>query len=386
VSGAFSFALYSYVLYPGVLGLLGYRRRRRRPGPERAEIDWPVVSISLPVHNEGHQIADTLESLLALDYPRERLHIMVVSDASGDRTEEIVRSYADRGVELLRMPERRGKTAAETMAGPHLRGEIVVNTDASVRLRPSSLKPLIRPFQDPTVGLTSGRDESAGAVKNNQGEAGYVGYEMWVRDLETVVGGIIGASGSCYAIRKPLHLLPVPESLSRDFAAALHAREHGYRGVSVPAAVCIVPRAKSLNREYRRKVRTMVRGMETLYHKRSLLNPFRYGLFAWMLFSHKVCRWLVPWAALVGLGGLAALARDQVWATALLILVLGATALSALAWAMSGDRRLPPVLAVPAFILMGNVAAIVAAVLAMTGDRNPTWDPTRRVSEEGVAR
>src|SRR5690606_27846349 len=128
--------------------------------------------------------------------------------------------------------------------------------------------------------------------------SGYVGYEMWIRDLETRVAGIIGSSGCYYAIRPELHRLPLPEALSRDFSSALHAREHGYRAVSVPQATCAVPRGTSLKKEYRRKVRTITRGMQTLWYKRHLLDPVRYGSFAWMLWSHKICRWMLPWAAL----------------------------------------------------------------------------------------
>src|SRR5690606_32932773 len=104
---------------------------------------------------------------------------------------------------------------------------------ASIRIRPASLKALIRPFDDPAVGLASGRDVSVGADRRetNRGEAGYVGYEMWVRELETALAGIVGASGCFYAIRRPLHLIPLPEALSRDFAAALHTREHGFQAV-----------------------------------------------------------------------------------------------------------------------------------------------------------
>src|SRR5437879_13251472 len=138
---------------------------------------------------------------------------------------------------------------------------------------------------------------------------------MGVRDLETGLrggggggGGIVGASGCLYAIRAGLHREFVPENLSRDFAAALIARRHGLRAVSVPEAVCFVPRGASLRQEYRRKVRTMARGLRTLWALRALLNPLRYGLFAWMLWSHKLCRWLVPWAALVALGAVGPLA------------------------------------------------------------------------------
>src|SRR2546426_11098991 len=128
---------------------------------------------------------------------------------------------------------------------------------------------------------------------------------MWVRDLESSLSGIVGASGCLYGIRRDLNRHTTRDGLSRDFGAALVAGEHGSRAVSVPAAICYVPRSSSLRREYRRKVRTMARGLRTLWHKRSLLNPRRHGLFAWMLWSHKVCRWLVPWMALPAAGAAA---------------------------------------------------------------------------------
>src|SRR2546423_9849367 len=113
---------------------------------------------------------------------------------------------------------------------------------------------------------------------------------MWVRDLEPQVSGIVGASGCLYAIRRDLHMRSLPEHLSRDFGAALVAREHGYRAVSVPAAICYVPRSTSLRRVYHRKVRTMAPGIRTLWYKRTLLNPWRHGLFACMRCCNKLCR------------------------------------------------------------------------------------------------
>src|SRR5690606_34425847 len=159
--------------------------------------EWPRVSITIPVYNEVAQIDELLESILRIDYPRDRLQILVVSDASDDGTDERVAAYAARGVALLRMPERCGKSAAENAARSHLRGDIIVNTDASIRIAPDALKPLITRFADPSVGLASGRDVSVTRVTDelNGGESAYVGYEMWVRSIETEVAGIVGASG-----------------------------------------------------------------------------------------------------------------------------------------------------------------------------------------------
>jgi cellulose synthase/poly-beta-1,6-N-acetylglucosamine synthase-like glycosyltransferase len=370
--------VYTYAGYPLILSVLGLLRRRSRPPAPPAV--WPMVSISLPVYNEEAQIGKTLESLLALDYPRDRLQIVVISDASTDRTDEIVEGFADRGVELFRLPRRGGKTAAENAARYHLRGEIIINTDASIRLAPDSIKALVAWFGDPTVGVASGRDVSIGRVSRdaNAGESGYVGYEMWVRSLETRVDGIVGASGSLYAIRAELHRYSLPEALSRDFAAALVAREAGYRAVSVPEAVCYVPRAPSLRREYRRKVRTITRGLGTLHYKRHLLNPLRHGVFAWMLFSHKLCRWLVPWALALLAIAVAALALVEPWARVATAAMGLGLALAAAGWLWPAERGMPRWLGIPTYLVAGNVAALHAWIRAFRGELNPIWEPTRR--------
>lgn len=373
--------LYAYAGYPLLLLAAGpARRRRASPAPEADGEFVPRISITVPAYNEAREIGAALDSLLALPYPPERRQIVVVSDASTDGTDDIVRGYAGRGVRLLRMPERRGKTAAENAAAPLLTGEIVVNTDASIRILPDSLGPLIAAFRDPRVGVASGRDVSVARTdaSANAGEGGYVGYEMAVRRLETRAGGIVGASGCFYAIRAHLHRAPLPAGLSRDFAAALLARRAGYRAVSVDGAVCLVPRTAALGREYRRKVRTMTRGMETLWHLRVLLSPRRHGAFAWRLWSHKVCRWAVPWAAAAGFAGVLVLSATEPWARALAALGAAGCALALAGALWPAGRAAPRVLALPAYLAAGNVAAMHAALHALRGDGEATWEPTRR--------
>jgi hypothetical protein len=220
--GALALWVYSYAGYPALLWLASRRRAAR---PDQGPARWPAVSIVLPVHNEAAQIAEVLERILALDYPGPR-QIVVVSDASTDMTDEIVQLYAARGVELIQLPSRRGKSAAENAALGRLTGTIVVNTDASVRVERGALRALITALADPRVGVASGRDVSVAVneTEANQAEAGYVGFEMWIRGLETRLGGIVGASGCLYAIRAELHREAVAPGLSRDFAAALRAR------------------------------------------------------------------------------------------------------------------------------------------------------------------
>ena len=374
--------LYAYLGYPLLLWLMP---RRWVPPAVRNDREWPMVTIVLPVHNEEAVIAGTLDALLATDYPPARRRILVVSDASTDGTEDIVRRFADRGVELACLPVRAGKTAAENAAADLVRTEVVVNTDASVRLHPAALKALVSTFDDPTVGIASGRDLSVGSAASaaNVGETGYVDYEMWVRDLETAAGGIVGASGCFFASRRELQGEIVPEALSRDFAAPLVAREHGFRAVSVRDAVCYVPRAGSLRREYRRKVRTMTRGLQTLYFKRHLLKPWRYGLFAWMLWSHKLLRWTLPFSAIVGATSVLLLVgeRPSAWAVVGVGVTLAAAVAAGAWWWPAG--RPPRLVAVPAYLLWGVVAALHAWLNAARGDLSPTWEPTRRHDVRG---
>lgn len=373
------FLLYTYGLYPAVLKVWGTFQRFGYPWVDPDS--WPSVSFSLPVHDEEEDIADTLDHILALEYPSEKLQVLVISDASNDSTDEIVRRYEARGVELLRLDERGGKTAAENAALPFLDGEIIVNTDATTKLLPSSLKPLIRAFQDPTIGVASGRDVSEGVAQSdaNVGEAGYVGYEMWVRSLETRVGSIVGASGCFYAIRRRLHLEPVPENLSRDFLSALRAREAMLRAVSVNEAVCIVPRTGSMRAELTRKERTMARGLDTLWAKRSLMNLRRHGRFAFMLISHKLCRWLVPLSLPIAVAGLIIWSLVVPPVAAVLLSGLLFVALLLSAWArLAADEDGASLRGFLAYTAMANVAALRAWGRFLRRERSSTWEPTRR--------
>jgi len=374
-----TFFLYTYFGYPAILWIL--RAVRGKPETSGHNEEWPVVSLTAPAFNEETQMEGLLESFLALDYPKDRLQILIVSDASTDDTDAIVKRYEEHGIELLRIEDRKGKTHAENSASPHLRGEIIVNTDASIRIAPDALKKLVRELKDPAVGLASGRDVSVakGESTGNEGESGYVGYEMKIRDLETGVDGIVGASGCFYAIRSHLHRIPLPDFLSRDFAAALHTKENGFRAVSVYDAVCLVPRATSLRKEYRRKVRTLTRGLDTLFYKRNLLNPFRYGVFSWMLMSHKVFRWVFPWIGVATFLAVGVLALSNTVAAVVFLAGVLVLALATLGWVFSERDSVPKILSIPAFLVAGNLAAMHAMIRFLAGERDPVWTPTRRI-------
>ena len=372
--------LYSYALYPLLLLLLS--KVRRAPAVVTiAPREWPSITITLPAYNAQDTLRPVLEALVRTEYPADRRQILVVSDGSTDGTDALVREYAAQGVELLRIEGRLGKTEIENRAFDVIRGEIVVNTDASVTIRPDAVKHLVTALGDPAVGVASGRDisvASVGAV-GHASEAAYVGYEMWIRDLETAVDGIIGSSGCLYAIRATLHRRTLPGHMSRDFSSALWARLNGARAVSVRDAVCFVPRAASMQLEFRRKIRTMSRGIQTLFFHGRLLDPVRYGVFAWFLWSHKLIRWLVPWALVAGAVSLVMLSGSQWWAAVGAAGLAGGVGLAALGWYWPAPGDPPRLASMGAYFVSGIVAGLVAWKRALLREGAPVWEPTPRV-------
>ena len=371
--------VYAYVGYPLLLAVA--RPFRRQPPVVTAKpAEWPRISITLPAYNAEKTLRPVLDGLVRLDYPAALRQIVVVSDGSTDGTDALVAEYAHLGVELLRHSPRVGKTEVENFAMASLTGEIIVNTDASVAVAPDAVWRLVAALADPGVGVSSGRDISVASVgaTGHAGEAAYTGYDMWVRDLETDVEAIVGSSGCLYAIRADLHRRQLPGHLARDFSSALWARLNGVRAVSVHDAICFVPRAASMHVEFHRKVRTMTRGLETLFYHGRLLNPFRYGVFSLLLWSHKLIRWLVPWAVIAGAIAIVPLALSAWWAKAGAATLVVGLGLAGVGWWWPPHRRVPKVCSAAAYFVSGTLAGLMAWANALRGHRAPVWNPTPR--------
>jgi cellulose synthase/poly-beta-1,6-N-acetylglucosamine synthase-like glycosyltransferase len=373
--------VYAYAVYPAVLRIAAAARPKLEM-PE-ASAEWPSISVVIAAHNAEHTIGRTLEHLLAADYPPDRRQIIVASDASTDGTAVVVSRFASGGVELRHLDTRGGKTTAENRVAGDIRGEIVISTDASVVVPPQSIKRLVRHFRDPSVGVASGwavaPPRATGVVSGGDGDAGYFRYEMWVREMEARFGAIIGAMGGLYAIRRELFRVPLPPYIARDFASALVAWERGYRSLIDPTATCVVGRGVGLRAEYDRKARTMLNGLDTLRHFSHLLDPMQHGWFAFMLLSHKLCRWLVYMLTPAAVVGLALLARDSWPARAALVLGLGLAvgAPLGLRWGPASWHLAAPLAAV-SYGLASAAAGVAGWARFFAGRHATTWTPTRR--------
>jgi cellulose synthase/poly-beta-1,6-N-acetylglucosamine synthase-like glycosyltransferase len=239
---------WTHVGYPLAAAALA----RLRPRPVRSGDGTPTVSVVVTAHDEQAVIGRRLENLLALDYPADRLELVVASDASTDRTDEIVEAFADRGVRLVRCP-RGGKVAAQNRAVAETSGEIVAFSDANATWTPDALRKLVRPFADPSVAYVCGRLALERADGSNR-EGLYWRYELALRKAESLLHSVTGGNGSIYALRRTDYI-DVDPRFGHDLALPYLMVQRGRRAVYEPEAVAFEKPTPSNETEYRRKVR-----------------------------------------------------------------------------------------------------------------------------------
>ena len=360
--------VYAYLGYPCALMAISLVRNR----PVLKARASPDVSFIITVHNEADRMAEKLENTLAQSYPADRLEIIVASDCSTDATDAIVASYAPR-VRLVRASERRGKEAAQHLAIAQASGAILIFSDVATALGRTGVAEMVANFSDPTVGCVSGIDRFVGAGGQVSGEGAYVRYEMFLRRLETRVNTLVGLSGSFFAARREVCRRWAADRQS-DFSTLLNAVDLGLRGVLDPDAAGYYHDIRDVRREFERKIRTVVRGIAVLSSNVRFLNPIRQPLFAWQLASHKVCRWLVPFAMLGAAFSNALIVPQSMFYQ----FTLGAQ-LGFYAAAFVGIVTCARPLRIPAYLVVANLAILSAWVRYGRGDRMITWSPSERL-------
>ena len=373
--GALAAIAYAYVLFP----LLVLLRGRLWSRPFAQGDITPHVSIIVAAHNEESSIGGKIQNMLLLDYPADRLEVIVASDGSSDDTENIVRRFGDKGIRLLSLP-RRGKAHAMNAAVATSRGDILVFSDANSMYGSGAVRALVRPFADPTVGGVAGDqrylDDSSAAITAD-GERAYWDFDRMLKEAQSQAGNVTSATGAIYAIRRSL-FSPVPEGVTDDFVTSTNVIAQGCRLVFAPAAVAFEPVARSGGVEFGRKVRVITRGFQSVLVMRTLLNPFRYGFYAIQLFSHKVVRRLVALPLLVLLAGSVVLWNDGPLYGTIAVGQLMLYSCAVLGIALSRTRfGRKKILTLPLFFVAVNVAALMAAFKLLFGQRVVMWDPQR---------
>lgn len=372
-SGA-ALLLYTYAGYPLLLRLVS--RFRYRPVHRAA---WtPHVSVIIAAYNEERDIASKIENSLALDYPQDKLEIIVASDCSTDRTDEIVRQFASRGVRLCRQEERLGKTATQNAGVEQARGEIILFSDATTLYNADVLRVMLPNFADETVGCVAGRlvyiDPSDSSV--GQGARFYWDYETFLKHHESRVWSLIGASGCLYAVRRSAYVPMYPEACS-DFLIATKMVEQGLRAVYEPAAICTEETNKRASEELRMRIRVITQTFTDLWRHRAMMNPLKSGFYAIQLLSHKVLRYLVPVFLLLIFIPSVVLARQSLFYALAALAQICFYAVAALAWLVERVGRRNRVLALPQYFVLANFASVVAFYRFVRGERYARWEPIR---------
>ena len=368
---------YSYFLYPLVLYLFARREPHfEMEGHAQTDDALPPLTTIVAARNEETRLRGKIEDLLSQDYPKDRWQIIVVSDGSTDGTADIARSFTEQGVQCLELEQRQGKETAQARAIQMASGDLLVFTDVATRIGGAGLRGMASALMLPGVGAVSSEDRFVTVDGRPAGEGLYVRYEMWLRRLESRAGGLVGLSGSLFAMRREL-CDEWPTDIPSDMLAALRTARRGLRAISLPHVHGLYPDLKDDSAEFARKRRTAVRGMAALAYARELLHLRRHGLFAFQLWSHKILRWGTPWFMALALLSNIALAAGSVfftWTLLLQLLFYGLAALGAL-WPTA--RRFAPVRIIYFFVL-SNLALAVALVDYLRGQRIVQWEPSAR--------
>ena len=366
---------YTYFIYPLLLWLLTAGRRR----PDYAPLDeWPCTSLIIAAYNEEAILRAKLENALGLDYPVDKLEIVVVSDESTDGTDAIAEEFVPRGVRVHRVPERGGKTAAQNVGVGLARGEVLVFTDANSMYAPEALKRLLAPLADDKIGCVCGElqyaDSEEGGV--GKGEGAYWSYEQFLKQRESMLSSTLGANGAIYALRREL-FEELGNDIISDFIMPIRVWRRGYFVVYEPKAIATELSGGSFRDEFRRRRRIISRSLYGLWTQRGVLNPFAHFFFAFQMFSHKVLRWLVPVLLLVALGANIALAGDPFYRI-LLALEVAFMASAVLGYAL--PERLGQLMPfyVPAYFCAINYGALLGVLNFITGRRHIVWQPVSR--------
>jgi cellulose synthase/poly-beta-1,6-N-acetylglucosamine synthase-like glycosyltransferase len=373
--GSVGLVVYTYAIFPVVVIV----RALLRPSEHRSADITPSVSVLVAAHEEQDSIGAKVRNTLALDYPPERLEVVVASDGSSDTTVSTARRNAGPNVRVLDLP-RVGKAAALEAAVAASTGEILVFTDANSMFARDAVRQLVRPLADPAVGGVAGNQRyQSGGVADAvvEGERAYWNFERLLKVAESRGGSTVSATGAIYAIRRSL-FDGVPTGVTDDFAVSTSVIAHGRRLVFAPDAVAWEAVAGSSGREWGRKVRIMTRGLRGVYLRRQLLHPGRTGFYAIQLFSHKVLR------RIMGLPLLAiALVTPALWGRHAIYRIAAICQAVVYGLGLTGlllrERRIArsPVLSAPAYFLLVNAAALAGLWNVIRGRRIDRWEPER---------
>ena len=380
-----SLVLYPYAGYPVFLWFLSRWGRRKSSARERTGLppkengELPLVTMLISVYNEENVIDEKIRNTLNIVYPESLLEIVVISDGSTDQTEAIVSRYGDRGIRLMRYEGRIGKTACLNRTIPHAKGEILLFSDADSMYHKEAIRNIAETFSDPEIGCVTGytRYRRDGKGEGTRSIGLYALMELMAKRLESSLGSCVGADGAIFAIRKDLYT-PLEDDDINDLVIPLSVVRQRFRCVLDEKAWCTERGAGDIREEYHRQTRITNRALRAIFRNADLFNPFRAGIYAWFLVSHKLMKYLVPFFLIGFFSSNIFLARSGIFYATVLIVQS-----AFIAAAIVSGRNRNTVFSIRAFSIGIDFLLINAAVLQgwwryFRNERFTTWSPTRR--------
>jgi cellulose synthase/poly-beta-1,6-N-acetylglucosamine synthase-like glycosyltransferase len=366
--------VYVYAGYPALLCLIALFRQRR----QTADTSYaPFISVLIAACNEEAGIEAKLKQTMQLDYPPDKLEVLVLSDGSQDQTDEIVRRFPDPRVRLVRVPERRGKTNAQNVGVKQAAGEVLIFSDATTVYHPQALRHLVSNYQDPGVGAASGRYQYFDSTQGSPtglGTIAFWNYENNIKVWQSRIKTLTGCCGCIYSVRKSAYTELAPDIIS-DLVQPLWVIQKGYRVAFEDRALAYEETTESTREEFAMRVRVVTRALRGLLSVPELLKPWKYPWIAFQLFSHKVLRWMVPVLLLLLLASSAMLIKHPYFRI-FLALQLCFYGLALLQLLIPMHRWWKP-LGVPLYFCTLNAAAALGMIELLRGKKYVVWQPVR---------
>jgi cellulose synthase/poly-beta-1,6-N-acetylglucosamine synthase-like glycosyltransferase len=361
--------LYSYVLYPVLLAIAPRRREQSRPDVA----EWPTISILLSVYNEEKHIAARIENLLALEYPADKIEILIGSDGSTDNTDNIVRSYNDTRIRYHLLTPRGGKPRVLNFLATQAQHALLVFTDANTMFERDALRKLAQHFHDPRVGGVCGYTALYGE-RLSATEGPYWRLENFLKQRESDLDSCLGANGPIYAIRRTLWPRIPDNTFIDDFVIAMRVREQGFRVLYDREAVATEELAPTVGHEMTRRIRIGAGDFQSLFLCWRSLLPWR-GAYVWSFWSHKVLRWFGPFFMLAALAASVMLLAQPFYAVCLGLQL--AFYVLAIAGAVLPRQKFF-FFTVPHYFVTINLAVLFGFFRFITGTQRAAWKRTAR--------
>jgi cellulose synthase/poly-beta-1,6-N-acetylglucosamine synthase-like glycosyltransferase len=364
---------YSYFVYP--LGVGGFGRFARGPAPPAVApgAAMPTVAVVVAACNEERHIEVRIQNLLALDYPADRLAIYIGSDGSTDDTAARAARHASARVHVFAFGERRGKASVLNDLLDEVREEIVVFTDANTEFRADAVRILVRPFANPEIGAVSGELRLQAAGTGDRQETSYWRLETALKRGESRLGGLLGANGAIYAVRRELYRALPPDTLVDDFTVVMNVTTQGRQAIFEPAALAFEEVPPGVDAAFDRRVRIGIGNYQAFFRHPQYWSQGRW-VRRFTYVSHKVLRWFSPHLLIAALLASLALASCPLYATLFDLQIWGYTLLSA-GMVLRRHGWLPGVARTPVFVFALNLAFLVAFCRYVTGGFSSQWVP-----------